>query len=475
MNQPSVHKSTLFAEFTLTKEGLYFHLHFSNWVLNPLILLCFVVSIFSSCNQTGASNGDAGNGSLAEKDLPLYSLPNPTPVNTAEASRIRAACQLWYDSTLGLKTFNGGMIVAKNGNIIFEKYSGSKTIPGYEPITENTPLHIASVTKTFTGMAVLKLWQDGKLNIDDEVIKYLPGFNYPGVTIRTLLNHRSGIPNYLYFFDHLGCDKSKMANNTDVFDFMNQYKGLMMDIQVPNTHFSYNNSNYALLALIIEKVSKKSFPAFMQHEFFKPLQMHNSYVFTIKDSVTATPSYDWKGRWMRLNHLDLIYGDKNIYTTPQDLLIWDRALKSGLIFKPETLQEAYAAYSNEKPGIKNYGLGWRMNIYPNGKKIIFHNGWWHGSNSVFIRLLDEDATIIVIGNKFTRSIYGARSLCNLFGEYFMEEEEEENGNGNTNGIDSFTAVKPGAVSFPQTKRVSKKDSLLMNRFKDQNKVKTGRE
>jgi hypothetical protein len=108
------------------------------------------------------------------------------------------------------------------------------------------------------------------------------------------------------------------------------------------------------------------------------------------------------------------------------LVIWDRALSAGLIFTAETLGQAYTAYSNEKPGMRNYGLGWRMNIFPDGNKIIYHNGWWHGSNATFIRLVKENATIILIGNKFTRAIYYAKVLTSLFGDYYLPVEEEEN-------------------------------------------------
>src|SRR5690606_698490 len=106
---------------------------------------------------------------------------------------------------------------------------------------------------------------------------------------------------------------------------------------------------------------------FLQEIFFTPLQMKHTYVFTIADSATAAPSYDWRGQLIPLNYMDIVYGDKNVYTTPHDLLIWDRALTSSNLFKPETLEQAYTPYSNEKPGVKNYGLGWRMNIYPNGR------------------------------------------------------------------------------------------------------------
>jgi len=100
-------------------------------------------------------------------------------------------------------------------------------------------------------------------------------------------------------------------------------------------------------------------------------------------------------------------------------------LRTDLIFKSTILEQAYAPYSNEKPGIKNYGLGWRMNIYPDGKKMIFHNGWWHGNNASFIRLIDEDVTIIAIGNRYCRCIYKAKNLVNIFNPDLQPVTEEE--------------------------------------------------
>lgn len=128
---------------------------------------------------------------------------------------------------------------------------------------------------------------------------------------------------------------------------------------------------------------------------------------------------------MAYNFLDAVYGDKNVYTTPRDLLNWDRALSSGKLFTEKTLEAAFTPYSNEKPGIRNYGLGWRMNVYPSGKKMIYHNGWWHGNNAAFIRLIRDSATIIVVGNKFNRGIYRAKDMANLFSHYGASEEEDE--------------------------------------------------
>ena len=381
-------------------------------------LMCSILCNVS-CNSLQTSDKTKADSTV------IIKLPAPGLVSAAEWDRIKNNCQLWYDTVLKIKGFNGGILVAKAGNIIFEKYIGTGHLPGIDTISENSPMHIASVSKTFTAMAVLKLRQDGKVNIDEEFSKYFPAFNYPGITIRSLLNHRSGLPNYNYFMEKLGWDKSRYIGNEDVLNFLILRKAELADISTPNSHFNYSNTNYALLALLIEKISGLKYADYLNQTFFIPLQMKNSYVFTLADTAKAIPSYNWRGALEPFNFLDQVYGDKNIYSTPRDLLTWHRALTSGIIFTEETLAQAYAPYSNEKPGMRNYGLGWRTNIFSEGNKIIYHNGWWHGSNATFIRLLKEDATIIVIGNKFTRAIYHAKILTSIFGNYYIPVEEEE--------------------------------------------------
>jgi CubicO group peptidase (beta-lactamase class C family) len=430
----------------------------------PAIIIMVATGLISSC-QSGTKKGAEA---VAKDSTGIIVLPKPVPLTTAEAQRLQKGCELWFDSALLLKGFNGGIIVAKNGNIVFEKYTGTGHLPGTDLITASTPLHIASVSKTFTAMAILKLQENGLLNIDDELGKYLTGFNYPGVTIRSLLNHRSGLPNYLYFMEKLGWDKKQLMSNQNILDYLITKKALLENIGTPNAHFSYCNTNYALLALLIEMLTGKTYPEYLQQTFFIPLQMKNTFVYSRNDSAKVNLSYDWKGRLIPLNFLDAVYGDKNIYTTPQDLLLWDRGLRSGKLLTEASLAQAYAPYSNEKPGVRNYGLGWRMNIYPNGKKMIYHNGWWHGSNASFIRLPEEDATIIVIGNKFTRNIYHARMLCKLFGDYYSGEEEEEG--ESLKIIPAPLTITPGAVNQPQP--LSKKNEKLQHVFKDKNKVTT---
>ncbi|MEP6676534.1 MAG: serine hydrolase domain-containing protein [Ferruginibacter sp.] len=420
-----------------------------------------------SCSQKNREQ----TATNADSTLHLIKLPEPAAIPKATAEHITQLCQAYYDSALKPKGFNGGIIVAKGGNILFEKYTGTGHIPGNDLINANTPFQVASVSKTFTAMAVLKLVEEGKINLDDELSKYMPKFNYPGVTVRTLLDHRSGIPNYTYFMQDLGWDVKTWMTNLDMFQWMTVNKSLIQNVGTPNTRFAYSNTNYALLAILIRVASGKEYADYLQEVFFGPLQMKNTFVFTQADTDKVIPSYDWKGRLEPFNFLDAVYGDKNIYTTCRDLLTWDRALKSGLLFKDATLKEAYTPYSNERPGVKNYGLGWHLNIYPNGKKMIFHNGWWHGNNAVFIRLLDEDATIILTGNKYTRAIYHARELASIFGDYDMQDEEDEN--GPVKPIESATMLKADSLQSDPgiffNKKPTKKDLMLKQLLKDKHR------
>ena len=423
------------------------------------ILLSVLVA--SSCNSANSKKIVNKKDSVA-----AVFITAPVPLSEEEMEQFNAGCAKWYDSSLKLSGFNGGIVVAKNGNIVFEAYNGNAHLNKHDVIDSNSSFHIASVSKTFTAMAVLKLWQDSLLNIDEEYSKYFPSFNYPGVTIRSLLSHRSGLPNYLYFMETLGWDKKKLIRNEDVLDYLITRKATITNISSPNTHFTYCNTNYALLALLVEKQSGKKFPDYLQQTFFKPLQMTHSFIFNSLDTSKINPSYDWRGRLIPLNFLDGVYGDKNVYTTPRDLLKWDRALTTGKLFTAKTLEQAYTPYSNEKKGAKNYGLGWRMNIYPNGQKTIYHNGWWHGSNAAFVRLLADSVTIIIIGNKYNRNIYHAKELAKVFGNFNGTEDEDDSENSKTN-----TILIPQNSTDPNSNKAKpvNENSLLKDKIKQKGK------
>ena len=384
-----------------------------NFITVFIILFFFI----SSCSSHSVK------AKLASKDTTGYVAPDPGKIPPGQLAVYRNEVKNFYNNKLLRTGFNGAILVAKKGQVIFEDYHGYFNLQKKDSlINKHTAFHIASVSKTFTAMATLKLAEMGKLSLDDDVKKFLPSFPYDTVRVKDLLSHRSGLPNYLYFMDKLGWNTKQHVKNQDVLDYLVKFKPAATR---PNTHFTYCNTNYALLGLIIEKASGESYADFLQQQFFTPLGMNDTYVWNISDSATAMPSYDYRGRPQAFTFLDCGFGDKNIYSTPEDLLKWDQALYTNQLFSKEMLEKAFTPYSNE-PGIRNYGYGWRMKVYPDGRKIIYHNGWWHGNNAVLIRMIQDSVTIIVLGNKYNSNIYQAKQLEKYFDGEDTSPNDEEN-------------------------------------------------
>jgi len=317
--------------------------------------------------------------------------------------------------------------VAKNGSVIYEKYIGLSDLRKTDPITASTPFHVASTGKPITAVAILKMVQEKKLSLDDSISKFFPGLPYPGITVKMLLNHRSGLPNYVYFIPNSDWDINKNASNNDVLNIL--YTGQPKKSYPAGTHFSYSNTNFVLLALIIEKISGESFPVYMKKNIFDPLGMTNTFVYTAADSLRATPSFNYNRTLFPNDFLDETYGDKNVYTTARDLLKFDQALYSDQFINKSLLDAAFTPYSLETRSVHNYGLGWHLLMLPNGKKVIYHFGRWHGFNAAFARLTDEKVTIIIMGNKFSWTIYNSAHKCyDIFGDYkqgYNADDEED--------------------------------------------------
>ncbi len=326
-----------------------------------------------------------------------------------------------YNKVLKPNHFNGGIIVAKNGEIVYEKYEGYSNFSTKENITPNTPFQIASISKTFTSAAVLRLWQQNKLSLDDSIQKFFPLFPYHNISIKLLLTHRSGLPKYEYFMDTAWHEKRK-ADNNDMLQFMISKQPEVYN--QPNKTYHYCNTNYALLALVIEKVTGQPFPQYMKDSLFTPLGMKNSYVFSVKDTLNYVPSYMYNNAPYKLENLDCIYGDKNVYSTPRELLLWDRALYEGSFVSKQLLEIAFTPYSNERKSFHNYGMGWHLFINKEDK-VVYHNGWWHGNNTAFTRLIKDTATIITLGNRYNRAVYWSWKIGAIFSGKDKEQELEE--------------------------------------------------
>ncbi|MFD2920804.1 serine hydrolase [Terrimonas rubra] len=350
-------------------------------------------------------------------DSTIFKLPEPLTISKDSLDRYGKAVSDFLDTNLLNKDFNGACLVAVGGNIVYERYVGYRDLRKKDSITDTTSFHLASTSKPLTGTAVLQLVQQNKLSLNDTLGKFFPGFPYPNISVFMLLTHRSGLPDYVHFMgDSKKWDIKTMVTNDLMLQFL--YDQQPKPNFSPNRGFSYCNTNFVLLSMIVEKVSGMSFPEYMKQHVFGPLQMLHTYVYTLADSNHATPSFKINREFWPDDHLEGTYGDKNIYSTPKDMLKFDQALYSGQLIRPTLMDSAFTPYSHEKPSIHNYGLGWRLLMLPNGKKVVYHFGRWHGFTPAFARLTDEKATIIILGNKFNRHIYSAgHQLYDIFGDY----------------------------------------------------------
>ncbi|MFN8300038.1 MAG: serine hydrolase domain-containing protein [Chitinophagales bacterium] len=317
--------------------------------------------------------------------------------------------------------FNGAVLVAKNGVPLYEGAFGYGDFSTKDPMTVHSPVQLASVSKTFTGSAILLLAEQGFLSLDDSIQKFFPDFPYKDITVRLLLSHRTGLPDYTVFPKEYFTKSAEYITNQDVINYFTVMKPSLRC--KPDHMFIYCNTNYAILASIVEQVTAMSYHQFMHDFIFAPLGMDDSYVFNPADSTTfrGTTSYTAKGAVWKNNIYDGVVGDKGIYSSVEDMLKWDNALRNGLLLSEESLQEAYKPRSLDKYSFagekeRNYGYGWRMLKQPDKSYLIYHNGFWHGSNNVFARDLDDGYTVIVLGNKSNNNNYWTQPVWDVLNQ-----------------------------------------------------------
>jgi CubicO group peptidase (beta-lactamase class C family) len=296
--------------------------------------------------------------------------------------------------------FNGNMLVAKDGKILYEKAIGWADYLHRDSLKINSEFELASVTKTFTSTAIMQLVEKGKLSLTDDVKKFYPNFPYEGINIKLLLTHRSGMMNYVYFTDGIWKDKKKPMSNQDIMNLIAEYKP--NKYAKPDTRFHYNNSNFMVLAAIIEKVTGKTYADYMMENVFKPAGMKHTHVY----STTVYPKipvdvvgHDRTWRYSVVqNFLDGPVGDKGIYSTIHDLVLFDKSLKNGRLLKKPSLDSAYKGHNKAINGHFNYGYGWRIFDGEDGRKVVYHTGWWHGFRHIYVRDVQKNIVIIFLGN-----------------------------------------------------------------------------
>lgn len=317
--------------------------------------------------------------------------------------------------------FNGSILVAKNGAILYRKNIGFCNRENNCLLTDSSMFQLASVSKVITATAVLMLYERELIDLEKPFSHYFPDFPYENVTVKQLLTHRSGLPNYIYaLHSEIYQPNYKMSNN-DMYAYLKE-KNPKIYLK-PNTRFNYCNTNYALLALLVEKVSGKNFSRFLKEELFEPLGMKHSA--TISDlqlnHVNVTKPYDEKWKSVEFDASDYVLGDKSIYSTTYDLFLFSEALYQNKIIKPATQDLAYTAYNKEKK-LSNYGLGWRLrDIKDPLKKEVFHNGWWHGYRSSFHRRLNDTLTVVVLSNQLNKATYQTHKIYQILDNSFLPD------------------------------------------------------
>ncbi|WP_026905417.1 serine hydrolase domain-containing protein [Pedobacter glucosidilyticus] len=300
--------------------------------------------------------------------------------------------------------FNGNILVAKKGKIIYQKSLGWADYLHRDSLKINSVFELASVTKTFTGVAIMQLIEQGKLSLTDDVKKFYPNFPYDGINVKLLLTHRSGMMNYVYFIDDIWRkekrDMKKGITNKEVMNIIAERKP--NPYTKPDNRFHYNNSNYMVLGAIIEKVTGMSYADYMMENVFKPAGMKNTHVYSkaVYDKIPVdVVGHDRTWRYSVVqNFLDGPVGDKGIYSTVHDLVLYDNALKTGRLLNKESLDTAYTGRNTPVNGHFNYGYGWRIFDGDKGEKVVYHTGWWHGFRHIYVRDLKKDIVIVLLGN-----------------------------------------------------------------------------
>lgn len=303
------------------------------------------------------------------------------------------------------------VLVLRDGKVLLKKSYGFANLEAHRRAAPKTSYRLASVTKQFTAMCILMLADRGRLSLDDPLTKFFPGFPAYGaqISVRHLLNHTSGLPAY----EDLMPEGTEPVLDADVLDILKKTDKPFFSL---GAQFRYSNSGYALLALIVEKVSGQGFPDFMKANIFKPLKMNGTSLnLRTTPPAEARRAYGYSKRndgWERTDQsrTSFVLGDGGIYSSVEDLEKWARALDSARLLRRETLQQAMSATVNARPLGEDrsatsqadqqlgYGFGWFVSRYRD-KPAVWHGGSTMGFRNHLLRLPDKHLTIIVLTNR----------------------------------------------------------------------------
>jgi CubicO group peptidase (beta-lactamase class C family) len=287
--------------------------------------------------------------------------------------------------------YNGSIIVAVKGTIIYRNGFGESNLDTHEKFTPTTITCLASVSKQFTAMTIMMLAEQNKIKYDDPISKYFPELSKyaNGITVRHLLTHTSGIPDV----GDLGIDHPGLTNN-EVIKTLTKQDSLAFK---PGTKYQYSNTGYVLLAVIVERITGKSFKDYLTEKILTPLKMSNTFLYdgTQNKSKRVAIGYNQFGKKDDYNSFET--GDGGIYSTVDDLLKWDEALYSEKLVKQSTLDTAFTP-AKVVEGKTTYGFGWNITETDKGK-IVWHTGITGGFRAFIERRLKDRITVVMLTNK----------------------------------------------------------------------------
>ncbi len=298
-----------------------------------------------------------------------------------------------------INRFNGTALVYKKGKMILEKGYGYQDIKNKIPNDPNTIFQVGSITKQFTATVILKLAEENKLTLQDKLTKYFP--DYPRgneITIEHMLSHTSGI--YEYFRNPL-YHQLKEEKSLTKEDRMALFRDKPMDF-IPGTNFSYCNSGYELLGLIIEKITRKPYEQVVKEMILKPLKMaHSGFDFKGLQSNLKAKPYSLYSKEKSIESIPwdstATYSAGALYSNAKDMYLWHQGLLKNKIIKKSSLEKAYI------PLLNGYGYGWWIESLYN-KRVVSHGGNVDGFTSQFTRVPEDDICIVLLNNTYNHEI-----------------------------------------------------------------------
>lgn len=287
--------------------------------------------------------------------------------------------------------------IFKDGEIVFYKGVGFADIENKVLITDSTNFRLASFTKQFTAMCILLLRDEGKINLDNSLCDIFTDYPEYGrkIKVKHLLTHTSGLIDY----EDLLTDENYQVLDSDVLNLMKQVDSTYFE---PGTNYRYSNTAYALLAMIVEKISGQKFSTFLFERIFKPVGMFNSVAYRKGENEIPNRAYgyakiDNKDIPSDQSNTSAVWGDGGIYSSVKDIFLWDKVLYTNKLVKKETLNEIYTEYVKTNRENTYYGYGWYLDSYC-GVKRYYHTGETCGFRTVFQRYPEKHLSIVVLAN-----------------------------------------------------------------------------